>query len=870
MTCQLDPYRFDMVMRSLPFAVAYVNLQYVGTPPLLAAGVGINNSGVQEGDCVLIAGATGPYAQSFNGVFRVFNVSPFSFFYTPIGNPLLPPGGNITCRLFQFDSARLPIPNSPPVAVRLGPGTLETAGSAPQQPTSWLPRSAMRIRGSSMGVSVLRLAGAAIDNGPNDFLAVGNSDNLIGFEAGDFCIDCNIGGQPSATTACGAIAVYGQHTRFRRLRCINFGSQVDPNLLFTECFVLASGGARPGGSFDTVDCVIQDCILEQPGQNNATTTTLIDLFSEDVNGIAGYHRACVIRNCFLDLEYRQNPVPISQITVDINGIATVTTSLPHGHANNDWVRISGVTVNGSTANSFNGSYQILSNSVTDNRTFKYTPSPAQPQGQLTAGDRWVGRFPSFDIPVSGVSNPSGTVITVTTSQPHFLIPGQTVYVNGIKADPLNPSPYNGVQRVLSNPSPTPFQFSYDPGTNPGITSILGAYIGVFIQGPGIHGGTAAVSEGNRVINCQYAGPYADTWTSRDQITRNCWLRATANGPRDLLGGRMTTAVAIPLKSLTIDVHSVVTAETYQPHGLTSVDSVVVSGVTGPTPDDVKAYNGKWTITNVPTPYKVNYTAGGTPSGQPLQGTPGYGTDDQQFLMGTLMYNLQGGIYVVTATVYLTYPPPYPQTPPPPATQTPQGHQLSVGDVVYISKVTAQTRNDYFNGYHVVTEVPDQSTFKFNLQGDPNPQSTSGSVPSGYFSRVWNAGRMAVENNMIDLLPTGAVGINLTRSSPATPLYPQVLLRRNVMRYVDGSTDAQKLGIGIAAAFCGSVLTEENVVDATYPAPVFYNTCNSAKFFANQTSAGQLIQGTQFDLNNKMIGTASELSTDVEDAVLALL
>src|SRR5205807_7149723 len=140
------------------------------------------------------------------------------------------------------------------------------------------------------------------------YTAIGLFDHdLNGFEASDFTIDCNIAGQPSQKVACGGISVCGKHTRLSRLRVINYGTQTPS----AECFVLTAGLATPG--LDISDCVIEDCIVEQPGLNNARECTCISMSgSEDqVSGVMAFPRGCVIRNCVVNCEFRDRPVPIS-------------------------------------------------------------------------------------------------------------------------------------------------------------------------------------------------------------------------------------------------------------------------------------------------------------------------------------------------------------------------------------------------------------------------------------------------------------------------------------------------------------------------------------------------------------------------------
>jgi hypothetical protein len=837
-----------------------VNSISFGGSPVMATVITATNHGFQNGQAILISGVTVADAVYYNGTFIISGVTANTFKYplwgTPSGGVS---GGSIIAQPdpCRFDMLMRSLQAGPSVAVRLGPGTIQTKGHNASCFASWSPGSGMRIRGSGMEVTTLKIFGAIIDDCPNSYYAISCDSYLEGFDASDFTIDCNIAGQLSAKTSCGGIDTLGKHTRFRRLRAVNFGTQVvHDNNHFVECFVLLTGGARPDVGFDVVDCVIEDCIVEQPGQNNIVTTTLIGFTSSEANGLPAYHRACVIRNCFLDIEFRQNPVPVSQITVNNTGGATVTTRLPHGLQTYDWARISGVVVNGSTDNSFNGCYKV---SYNNDYSFDYGTNPVQPPGTITSGDMWVGRFPSYFTQITNITAPVNGIVTVTTLGPHFLAPNQTVVISQVV-----PTDYNGTFKVQNVTSWNQFTIQL-AGSPSAPTSYLAPFIGVLFQGPGIHGGTAAVDEGNRVINCEISGPYADTWAARDGIIRNNYHRGTSRGPFDALGGKTGAGRGIPLASLT---HSGTTAfaATTRAHGFVNHDKVLVFGASGA---DGQYYNNPpsqpWDIT-VTDANHFQYTMSGTP-GADAQGAS-YGTQDAQFLLVSLSYTSQSGVYVATGTVVLQGDPQFNNYP-----QTPYGHGLSVGDIVLISNVTGQIHNDYFNGYRTVTDVPDQRTFRFNLPGDPNPTSSSGSSPSGYFGRLWNAGRMVVENNLLDLVPvrTNAyrpAGISLGSLGPQVVLYPQVLLRRNVIRHVDAASDSlvsplQYLSIAIEADLCGALLAEENIVDLEAQYPIVSALSNVAKFFANQTSAGALIQGYTSATSPKV----DELSTAVEDAVL---
>ena len=103
-------------------------------------------------------------------------------------------------------------------------------------------------------------------------------------------------------------------------------------------------------------------------------------------------------------------------------------------------------------------------------------------------------------------------------------------------------------------------------------------------------------------------------------------------------------------------------------------------------------------------------------------------------------------------------------------------------------------------------------------------------------------------------------------SPA--LVIQMLARRNIIRHVDGIPDPSPGGVssrstGTLLGGCGAVIAEENVVDLDASNPLAFSWCGSSEFFANQTSAGSLIQG----YNSASSTAAPELSTNVEDAAV---
>src|SRR5437867_10076128 len=117
-----------------------------------------------------------------------------------------------------------------------------------------------------MYLTTLKIVYATVAN--KHYYAVANNINATNtldyFEASDFTVDCNLGGQPVpmgsdfAPLACSALSIRGSHIRYRRIRAINFGTQGVP-----ECFAMIAGWAHPAVT-EIVDCVIEDCVLEQP------------------------------------------------------------------------------------------------------------------------------------------------------------------------------------------------------------------------------------------------------------------------------------------------------------------------------------------------------------------------------------------------------------------------------------------------------------------------------------------------------------------------------------------------------------------------------------------------------------------------------
>lgn len=512
--------------------------------------------------------------------------------------------------------------------VHLGPTTssnpFQTTGfwanSDGSAGSGWEPKAGMKIVGSGidvttlkltgaadpgMGVTVLKLVGAAYPY--SKYYVIGNSYFVTPFEASDFSVDCNLPGQSISgyaypSISCAGVFIQGAHMRLRRIQAINFGS-LRPDL---ECFVFWLAGADPGRP-EAVDCVIEDCIAENPSVSNGAINSILIMASMERNsdGVPSYHRACVIRNCVVDCLYRSNPVSIASISY-AGLVATVATRTPHNRATNDWVVVSGALENGLTSQYFNGSFQIT---VPDSDPFRFQYTMQSPgPSAIPTGDMWVGRFSSHYVNISALDpqNVSGQwFVTLTSSTPHFRVPGDYFNVDDVFViDPVTGftvlSPiYNGVFAVDPDSVLSPFQLKYKITADP--TAEVLTYgtwvIGVTLQALGIDGGTAAVAEGNRIFNCTTMGPYHDTWSSKDSITRNNYGRAVLIGTYQSMGSLNPGyfhQTGVPITH----VGTTATFTTQHNHGLQVGQAVRIS-FTKVRGDPSNQYNGYFSVDGIP-------------------------------------------------------------------------------------------------------------------------------------------------------------------------------------------------------------------------------------------------------------------------------
>ncbi len=580
--------------------------------------------GFAEGDVVTIAGVTGSGAATWNGTFPIYNATAniyqFQYYLQAVPADVVSGSPTASKLTFLFDSLMSLMPAN--TTVHLGAGVFPTRGRAgAYYAAGWTPKSGQKILGSGMEVTFLKVVYAsAVDN---LFLAIGGDYNtfLQSFEASDFTVDCNLGGQlvlAGQTTsklfpqmACGAIQAFGRDIRIRRIRAINFGTQTSNN----ECFVLSSGGAHPDLEQAVppqlvVDCVIENCLLEKPSLNNVRETTYIIVpgGARPTTGEEAYHRGCAVRNCFINAEFQDNPVAISSMSFS-GTTATVTTRAPHGRANGDWVRVSGALENGVTSTNFNGSFPITYDSAT---TFHYT-MPGTPAIAPT-GEMWVGRWSSYPVPVDSNLNSSGLhnislyaaprTYKITTVTPHFRTQNNNILVFNVSVAGFDlANAFNGGFKIDAILSPTELTYTLlrDPeGPIDWPNSYV--FIGTAHQAISPDGGTGTVVEGNRVYNCA-VGYYHDTGSTKDVVIRNNHFYRVNVGVFQTSGGFGSTYPGAQSTSTQPNPtrggpgNTTATFRTAQAHGFLPGQGVNITNapVAGSL---VNAYNGLFVITSV--------------------------------------------------------------------------------------------------------------------------------------------------------------------------------------------------------------------------------------------------------------------------------
>ena len=347
------------------------------------------------------------------------------------------------------DSTRVP----DKAFIHFGPGIFETTGGfgafAPGDPTptpyvvGWEPRSGWRLVGSGIWATTLKLVRAS--SVPNvNYCVVGKRSgdpHLQGFSISEVTIDCNLGGLPAtpgdafARVSSSAIRLPGRDIQVRNVRVINFGTRTTEQ----ECFpVMVTFGTTGSDSENMINDVVEDCILEQPFKENLRESGQMVLSGgETADRVMHYHKGCVIRNCLSNYEYANPdpvpPVPAEGINSDGNAV-TLQTRWIHRLTSQDRIQVRGCA----TA-AFNGVFAVASVDATNPRALAYNaPGPAG----AVAGTITVQKVVKLPLVVKSLAYDTGTILRLDTYERHYRqaddpahgIVGDWIRLSGVKVD----------------------------------------------------------------------------------------------------------------------------------------------------------------------------------------------------------------------------------------------------------------------------------------------------------------------------------------------------------------------------------------------------------------------------------------------------
>ncbi len=546
-------------------------------------------------------------------------------------------------RIHRFDDVMRSVPTYS--VIHLGPGTFQTRGSAPiyiSHPTDyrqvyvgWVMQYGQRLLGSGIDVSVVQLV-LPMDEINQTGAITHHAYPVADYsEVADLTVDCNAAGHTApygtfpAPVTCGGVTLGGSFIRIRRVRAINFCVQAT-----AECFPIGIG---PGGigSPPPIFNVIEDCILEKPGENNTHETSLVVNAGD---GIAADARSPVARHIYSNCEYLNgpgHPVKVASLTRDSGDLtlATLTTIEPHQHIPGKALVVRDALVGGSPNNPFNGVFPVEPQFVVSATVLKYRMRADPLVASADVTNATIGHPLSSELvalgtgavhpPLDAITYPpspdDGTAL-VTTKRPHNRTAKNNVVLGGVfKKVPIVgggtaivPSSFSGSFPITEVVSDTQFKIRR-PADAPDKTDLVFykdsnyAALGVDFHSPTALAGTGCVTEGNASFDC-LNGFYADTGSTRDAVVRNNYhsnvgLGVLFNFGQDSGRDGYQSGASITFIPGSSPPKARFTA--LKPHGKIVGDSVTIrdSGAAGPDPSN--PYHGTVTI-SAKTTYTFDY------------------------------------------------------------------------------------------------------------------------------------------------------------------------------------------------------------------------------------------------------------------------
>ena len=213
----------------------------------------------------------------------------------------------------KFDEVMRNLPANTNIVVHLSPGTFETQGyyDGAANDYGWQIRPRMRIVGSGMDITTLKIVAPATPAGSSHVFAIGHSmetgnpamPNLVDYaEVCDLTINPNIAQTGLTSARRGAVRLMGNHVRVRRVRVVGWGTMVATS----SGIGIALISANPSiGVNSLMDLAVEDCLLVDPV---LTGGPVLGVYagpkqlegSETLPFMEGNVEGATIRNCYLD------------------------------------------------------------------------------------------------------------------------------------------------------------------------------------------------------------------------------------------------------------------------------------------------------------------------------------------------------------------------------------------------------------------------------------------------------------------------------------------------------------------------------------------------------------------------------------------
>jgi hypothetical protein len=824
-----------------------------------------------------------------------------SFYYRlsslPDGNTTA--SSTVTRIIHRYDEVMRTAPTCS--VIHLGPGTFETRGYAPiyisnpnnytQLHVGYVFRPGQRLLGSGLGASVLKLV-LPLDE-INQTSAIGNaghpqapiSEVTDYAEVRDLTIDCNAPGHVApygifpAPVTCGGVGLGGSFMRASRVRVINYCTQGR-----AECFGLFF---FPNLSQPPVFNVIEDCIMEKPGENNTHETSQLG----SVGDVYGSGRSPIVRHNYVNSSYSNGVsserVAIEAITIPTaaNQEFTVTTKRPHQRTAGQNVLINLVFRADDHATPhpyFNQPFKIKAlDSVAPLTKFKCEflyeqsafPDPFP-------GVYFDPNFPAcIGVSFHGPQAASGTgcvnegnavfdcllpVYSDTGSARDMIIRDNYCSNIGVGIN-INypPDTFDTARGFLGASAIVPENAPEDSGYKHGVFTT--------IQPHGLSVNNTVTIRESGEANPQTGNAYHGSGLLVKAIrSANQFVYRLANQsvplPADNCPGRpvfWAAASSISIGTLTFTGGSnpkvTVTTLNNALHNLEDGDFIAIGGT--PSDDRFKGFFGPITRDLTLPDTKFSYPV--ATLNYPSSGTGGM--FDKHVAAGVVRNSS-------VATVTTVSP-----------------HGFFLGQVFKVQGAYVNGFGDKLNRFYGVVTVKSftERTFSYDMKtlpsGTPDPDP-SGSVisPTGpvAYAAHWDIRHFVIENNIYDLyasdsnsafVPRAVSMFGLLAVDIPPYIFPALVYRNNLVRHIDEQPGAIAAGTSdaIYATTIGNGIIENNVFNTGYqPALIYYDSGNLTHM-QNQKPDGTLLHG--YRSTDSSGPPIDDLETRVQDALaMALL